>query len=243
MVARAVLEIDHRGIDAVAADVLQRHGPGRRRSGPVTDLQPVPHHIVVGQRLAAIFAAADGDRHRFRYRTDPDLATRGVRALLGGRDGHIDLLARDRQRHRHRHHRALARLVDGHVDLAAVAADHLPCAVDDDLRRIDVAVAAHVRIGFLPRAEAGIRQRVLPAEIVPVVDRHAERDHAAIAGEIADDLVGWRARRTALRGEQFDDSNGLAVCDTAHSKSEADAGCARPSCNAMRGFHWFATLE
>src|SRR6185437_3709864 len=74
LVAIAILDIDRRGIDAVARDVFQRHGPAARRAVPVTDLEQVAHHVVVGDFTPAIFAAPDRDRHRFRNRADPDLA-------------------------------------------------------------------------------------------------------------------------------------------------------------------------
>ena len=43
-------------------------------------------------------------------------------------------------------------------------------AVHDDLRRVDAAAAAHLRIVPLPLGVSRIAKRVLPAEIVPVVD-------------------------------------------------------------------------
>ena len=58
LVAVAVLEIDHRGIDALAGNIFQRHGPARRTAVPVTDLEQVANHIVVGDFTAAILAAA-----------------------------------------------------------------------------------------------------------------------------------------------------------------------------------------
>src|SRR5258708_297303 len=81
-----------------------------------------------------------------------------------------------RHRHRDRHHAvALAGGADRVPDAGAIATDDMHRSVDDDLRRVDLAIAAHLRIGFLARREARIRQRVLPAEIVPVIDRHAHR--------------------------------------------------------------------
>src|ERR1700753_153949 len=56
-----------------------------------------------------------------------------------------------------------------------------------------------MRIGLLTRPEARIRQGVLPTEIVPVVDRHAQGDDRWIASEFADQLVSGRTRRAALR--------------------------------------------
>ena len=54
-----------------------------------------------------------------------------------------------------------------------VAAERLRSSVDDHLRREHVAVAAHARIGALSVAMARKGERVLPAEVIPIVDREA----------------------------------------------------------------------
>ena len=51
----------------------------------------------------------------------------------------------------------------------------------------------------------GDRQRVLPAEIIPVVDRQAHHDKRRIARKLAGELVGRRTRGTSLTGEQLND--------------------------------------
>ena len=84
-------------------------------------------------------------------------------------------------------------------------ADHLAGALDDDLRGVDLAVAEPSGIGFLPVGRSRVRQRVLPAEIIPVADVKAERDHVAAPRQFAQQPVGRRAGRAALRGEQLDD--------------------------------------
>src|SRR6185312_276920 len=94
LVAIAILDIDHRGIDALARDIFHRHGPGAGLAGPVTDLQPVAHDIVVRHLTAAILAASDRDRHRLRDRADPDFAVIGWMFGARRRNGHIQLLAR-----------------------------------------------------------------------------------------------------------------------------------------------------
>ena len=58
--------------------------------------------------------------------------------------------------------------------------------------QINVAIATHPRIGFLACTEPRIRQRVLPAEIIPVIHRQAERDHVGIVCKVAENLVGRR---------------------------------------------------
>src|SRR6185312_8611688 len=80
--AAAVLDIDHRGIDALVGDILQRNGPASRAAVPVADLHEIAHDVVVGDLLTAILAAPDRDRHRARNRAEPDFAT----ALLASTD-------------------------------------------------------------------------------------------------------------------------------------------------------------
>jgi hypothetical protein len=76
--------------------------------------------------------------------------------------------------------------------VAAIAADHMRRTIDDNLRRVDIAIAAHLGIGFLPCTEARVRQRVFPAEIIPIIDRQTERDNVRILGQLAENPVGFR---------------------------------------------------
>ena len=126
---------------------------------------------------------------------------------------------------------ALLGILDRTFDAGAIAADHMRRAVDDGLRRVDVAIAAHLRIGFLARAETRIRQRVLPAEIIPVIDRHAQRDDGRILGELANDLVGGRTGRASLRCEQLDHRAGVGMGRTNDCDDRADAKRTRPARN------------
>jgi len=124
--------------------------------------------------------------------------------LLEAANRNIDLLAGLRHRHRHRHD-ALGFLgsVNGVLDAGAVAADHMHRSIDHGLRRINLAIAAHLGVGFLAGAEARIRQRILPAQIIPVIDRHAQRDYGRVLGQFTDNLVGGRTGGTSLRREQL----------------------------------------
>ena len=115
------------------------------------------------------------------------------RRRLARRNRHVDLLAGQRHRHRHRHHAiGFPGSLDRAFNAGTIAADHMRRTVDDHLRRVNVAIAARPRIGFLARAETGIGQRILPAEVIPIIDRHAQRDHVGIFREFANDLVGRR---------------------------------------------------
>ena len=86
-------------------------------------------------------------------------------------------------------------------------------AVDHHLRRIDFAVATHLGITLLPGGVVRIGKRVLPAKIIPVVDRQADRHQRRIGGKFADQLVRGRTGRTALAGEQFDHRARIGVGD------------------------------
>src|SRR5690606_13785795 len=88
--------------------------------------------------------------------------------------------------------------------------ERLRAAVDDDLRRIDLTVAARRRIAALARRVPRPGQRVAPAEVIPIVDRKAESDDGAVACEVADEPVGRRARRAALAREELEHGARLA---------------------------------
>src|SRR3954452_24338232 len=91
IVAAAVLHVDHGGVDALARNVFQRHRPAAGAAVPVTDLQLVAHHVVIGDLAPAIFAATDRDRHRSGYRADPHLAASWTRGSTRCRDRYSDL--------------------------------------------------------------------------------------------------------------------------------------------------------
>src|SRR5512134_3821923 len=87
----------------------------------------------------------------------------------------------------------------------AVVADRLAYAVEHGLRRINVAIAAKIRIALLPYGMRVKRERVAPAEIVPVIDGKAQRDETRVVRELAKQLVRLGAGRAALTGEQLND--------------------------------------
>jgi hypothetical protein len=72
------------------------------------------------------------------------------------------------------------------------------------LRREHFAVAAHIGVGALPRRMGRRAERVLPAEIVPVVDREGQDEEVLVARQFARQPIGLGAGRTALAGEQFE---------------------------------------
>src|SRR5205085_74334 len=64
---------------------------------------------------------------------------------------------------------------------------------------------ALLRIAALTLGRLRCRERVLPAELVPVIDVEAERDDIAAPRQLAEQRIGRRAGGTALRGEELDD--------------------------------------
>ena len=54
-------------------------------------------------------------------------------------------------------------------------------------------------------------QRVLPAQVVPEVDRHRQGDDRRIGGEFTQQAVGWWAGRAALAREQLDHGRACAA--------------------------------
>src|SRR5208282_6196204 len=77
-VMRALLHHDDGSIDFGGLDIRDRHAPGRFRAGPIAKLDPAPHHVVIGDRAPAIFAAADLHRNGSRQRTEPDFAAEAI---------------------------------------------------------------------------------------------------------------------------------------------------------------------
>src|SRR6185369_198031 len=88
-------------------------------------------------------------------------------------------------------------------DRGLVAAEYMLHAVHDNLRRVNLAIAARLRVRTLAVGVTRQRERVLPTEIIPVVDRQAQNDERGIARELPRELVCRRARRAALAGEQL----------------------------------------
>jgi hypothetical protein len=79
----------------------------------------------------------------------------------------------------------------------------MQAAVDYYLGGVDLPVAANLGVGALARRVGRAGERILPAEIIPIVDGHAHRHDAGILDQFAEQLVGRRARRAALAGEQL----------------------------------------
>ena len=88
----------------------------------------------------------------------------------------------------------------------ATGADNVGGAVDDDLGRINLAVAAGFCIGALALGELVAREGVAPAEVIPVIDGKRHREDVRPVSDRAEERVGCRAGRAALAREKFDDA-------------------------------------
>ena len=89
-----------------------------------------------------------------------------------------------------------------------IVADDAVFAIHDHLGRVDAVRAEDAGVVLLPLGERRGRERILPSEIVEVVDVQADRDHFdAVDGLIPEQglqqRVSARAARTALRGEEL----------------------------------------
>jgi hypothetical protein len=87
--------------------------------------------------------------------------------------------------------------------LLALVAHGIALAVNDDLRGIDLTRAHGLRIGLLAQRVLAVGQRVLPPDIVPVVDVERDGDKILALLQVGPDLVGGRAGRAALAREEL----------------------------------------
>ncbi|SJM31558.1 hypothetical protein BQ8482_20173 [Mesorhizobium delmotii] len=85
----------------------------------------------------------------------------------------------------------------------------MAAAIDDGLRRIDRAAAEGAHILILPLGVLLAAQRVLPTEIIPVVDMIGERDDVLLGGKLGEEFIGRQAGTATLAGEELDDAQGL----------------------------------
>src|SRR4029078_7849066 len=96
-------------------------------------------------------------------------------------------------------------------------------AVDDPLWRIYFAVAARFGIGALAVRMTVQRERVFPAEIIPVIDGQAHRHQRPITRQFAKQFVGGGARGATLTREKLDNGTRLGKSRRSHgTESEGD---------------------
>jgi len=102
----------------------------------------------------------------------------------------------------------------GRADLLASfvgsAADELNAAIDNHLRGVDAAVGESGGVVLLTACEVGRGERIVPAEMVPIVDMLFESDdfraiEGLFFGQFLEQGIGRRATGTAFGSKQFDD--------------------------------------
>jgi hypothetical protein len=96
------------------------------------------------------------------------------------------------------------------ASVTRIAADELSAAIDDHLRSVDTAVGESSGVVLLATGEIGRRERVGPAEVIPVIDVLFESDDfgavdGLVFGQFFEKGIGGRATGTAFGGEEFDD--------------------------------------
>src|SRR5262249_5702012 len=118
----------------------------------------------------------------------------------------------------------LGRVLERRVDRRAVAAHQRGAAVDDGLRRIYVAIAARLRVLALALGEVVTGERVLPAEIVPIIDRERKGENVFALRELAQKLIGGRTGGAPLTGKQLHDRPWFRQRREARQKSRECGG-------------------
>ena len=127
----------------------------------------------------------------------------------------------------------------------AAGADQIDLPVDHQLRRIDRPELHGMTIAPLPVAHFLGRKRILPADIVPVVDMVGERQYVRFFRQLAQQFIRRRTGGAALAREEFkNDRTGPAACrhprpGGAHQGSEAEGACGGHAAKkgASREFH------
>src|SRR5438067_13279291 len=138
-------------------------------SAPLPERRQAFDTICIVERAARILTGTDLRPTLLRKADEPNLAVTGsgrsgadrYRAAVGGEGDRRD--------------RGRRRLAQCRQHRLALRADHLARSVDDQLRRVG-GCAEEARIAALTLGRLRCRERVLPAELVPVIDVEAERD-------------------------------------------------------------------
>src|SRR5712672_177827 len=194
------LHDDSRTLAGLDATGIAR--PCRRRAVPTGQHLEMPYDVEVLEHAALVLAARD----RRRVASDVD-RQRDVGRLVAERESReLDrerAVDSARQLGRRALGRASLRVAEQRLDRAAFAAGVVADALDHHLRRVDVALLQHPRVGALALGGGARGERILPADIVPVVDVIGQRHDVGTLGQAAEIGIRWRAGTAALRREEF----------------------------------------
>ncbi len=172
--------------------------------------------VPIGLAPAAVLALADADRLRRIEIDDDDMGIHRRRRIDAGvtrLDHHAVPFLGDLDGNAHAL-RALVHMGERIGDGGTAGAVDMGAPVDDRLRRIDRTGAESAHIGILALGVLLAAQRVLPAEIIPVVDVIGQCDDVLPGHEVGEKLVGRRAGTAALVGEELDHAQrAVAVAD------------------------------
>src|SRR5579862_7279306 len=80
----------------------------------------------------------------------------------------------------------------GALDASAIGANHLALPIDNELRRVNLR-AQSFRIVSLACGGGTQRVRILPAQIIPIVDMERKREQIGTLCQFSEDRIGRRA--------------------------------------------------
>src|SRR5207302_738325 len=182
---------------------------------------PLQDDIVVGERLAAVLPGRDSpaqlilvtrqvERHIVLWAALKQFGTRYDFHGLGAHRTYLQCNTRpgglridSRQ---------------GLVEASAPPAPEIP-ALEQHLGRVDERRALQLRELSLPCRKLAFGVRILPADVVPVIDMQRQRHHAlrhiAAGAQAREPTVRWRAAAAALRGIELDQRHGALPAQSA----------------------------
>lgn len=177
---------------------------GLRREGPLADgarASKRTHDAPMLERAPGVFTPRHVGAQAVLHDREKDVrrARGGVDAETEGPSGTID---------RNRDLGALGRALDRALGTLVITAHDLADSIDDELRSVDIPSPERARVVALSRRERFGRERVPPAESIPVVhvlfERNDEDPRNWLLGvEATQDRVGSGAARSPLGGEEF----------------------------------------
>ena len=181
-----------------------------------------------------IFAAFDVDVQTFFGDRNPQVevrnAGRGCGRIESQREGTGVFIGRRCGREKETRFGLSGGRTDLVENFLGATGDELSVSIDDHLRGVDAAVRNDRGVVLLAAREVGRRERVVPTEVIPVIDVFFESDDLnAVEGlfvaELLEEGIGGRTTGAAFGSEEFDDDGplfGIRVGGGGGSGSPAD---------------------